>query len=93
LLPPDDIHRRLLFILHEGLVEIRNRVHEPERVHFLSDLLEVIPVWMVTWEPGHHDVIRGMLQNYERRFPPMFNYVRYFDGQDLPEAFRMPDRS
>lgn len=93
MLPPDDIHRRLLLILHEGLVEIRNRVQDPERVSYLSDLLEVIPVWMVTWKPEYHDLIRGMLQEYEQRYPPMFNYVRYFDGHDLPDAFLWPERT
>jgi hypothetical protein len=83
---PDDIHRRLLFVLHRGLVESRllARTSKQQQIFDLADALEQIPGWMATWDWRRLEDIRTSLQTYEGRYPDAFRYSDYLDKYAPP---------
>jgi hypothetical protein len=83
---PEDIHRRLLFVLHRGLVESRllARAGKQQQVFDLADALEQIPGWMVTWDGNCLEDIRESIKTYEEKYPDAFRYSDYLDKYDPP---------
>lgn len=81
--------RRLLRILHLGLVEIRRLAmgRNAEQISELADVLEVIPEYMDRWDDHYLQLIRASLEAYHTHYPgASFNYVQHLDGP-LPERF------
>jgi|SRR6516165_11595243 hypothetical protein len=80
------LHRRLLLILHRGLVEIRNLALAKEntsRIADLSDTLELLPSLMDQWEDGHMDLVRRLLADYQTKHPDAtFDYLSILDATD-----------
>lgn len=80
--------RRLLFILHRGLVEARLLAQGKniEQLFGLADALEIIPGSIDRWDDRNLEDVRYCLKNYRDKYPsPSFDYVRYLDT-DLPPA-------
>jgi hypothetical protein len=84
--PPSDLQRRLLFILHRGLVEVRllAQAGEQQQVFDLADALEPIPGWLASWRNEHLDAVRRDLVTYATRYPHAFRYFDYLDKFDPP---------
>ncbi len=85
-----ELHRRLLFILHRGLVEARLLAQSKnhEQLFALTDALEPLPGYLNNWEENHIEAIRSNLEKYRKRHPsPSFDYIRYLDTDPLPERF------
>jgi hypothetical protein len=82
--------RRLLFILHRGLVETRllAQGRHNEQLFDLADTLEVIPGRIDRWEECDIDLLRFNLQKYREKYPTsLCDYVRYLDRDPVPERF------
>jgi hypothetical protein len=82
--------RRLLFILHRGLVEARLLAQgkKIEQLFDLADALEIIPGHANRWDDRSLEVVRFSLKKYRDKYPsPSFDYLRYFDVDPVPEHF------
>ena len=82
--------RRLLFILHRGLVESRllAQGNKVEQLFDLADALEIIPGHVDQWDDRNLDAVRFSLKNYRDKYPsPSFDYLRYLDIDPVPERF------
>jgi hypothetical protein len=85
-----ELERRLLFILHRGLVEARlpAQAHDHEQLFDLADALEPIPGYLDRWQDEYLDLIRLQLGSYRTKHPsPSFDYVRHLDIDPTPDRF------
>jgi hypothetical protein len=80
---------RLLFILHRGLVEIRNLALAAghEQIADLADALEILPRMVEHWDQEKADLAHFVLRNYEGKYP-----VRSYDYEAYLDRFEPPDR-
>ena len=86
---PPALARRLLYILHRGLVEARNLAlsHGHKQIAELADALEIFPSLMDRWEDEHLPLIRSILETYQKEFSQSgYDYLQYL------EQFAPPDR-
>jgi len=87
----DELQRRLLFILHRGLVEIRILCQGPNnsaQVFDLADAIELIPGYLNAWHPDHFELIRFALNGYQKKYAESsFDYLRYLEIDTPPSAF------
>jgi hypothetical protein len=82
--------RRLLFILHRGLVEARLLAQgkKMDQLFDLADTLEIIPGFADRWEDRNIEAVRFALKNYRDKYPSLsFDYLRYLDVDPVPEHF------
>ncbi len=83
----DELDRRLLFILHRGLVEARNLSQLHMQISELADALELIPSCLDRRQDADLDAIRFSLTKYRERFPESpHDYLQYFESE-APPAF------
>jgi hypothetical protein len=85
-----ELQRRLLFILHRGLVEARllAQAKKHQQLFDLADALEPIPGYMDRWEEQHLKAIRFNLKTYREKHPSSsFDYLRYLDVDPPPGHF------
>lgn len=86
----NDTQRRLLFVLHRGLVEARqlSLAHRTDQLFDLADALEPIPGCLTEDCCGRLDEIRSNLQAYEERYHgSCFEYLPYLADWPAPERF------
>ncbi len=86
---PPDLAKRLLFILHRGLTEVRNLAGEgQEQIAELADALEILPGIIDHWEDNHLERIRFVLRTYEDKYPRRaYDYLAYLEKYEPPERF------
>jgi hypothetical protein len=86
---PPDLRKRLLFILHRGLTEIRNLAGDgQQQIADLADALEILPGIIGHWQDDRLDMIRFVLQTYEDRYPGRaYDYLAYLEKYEPPERF------
>jgi hypothetical protein len=87
---PPDFAKRLLFILHRGLTDIRNMAlgAEQEQIADLADALEILPGMIDHWQDDRPDLVRFVLQNYEQKYPVRsYDYFAYLEKYEPPERF------
>jgi hypothetical protein len=85
-----ELQRRLLFIVHRGLVEARllGQAKKHEQLFDLADALEPMPGYMDNWDDRHLEIIRFNLMKYRDKYPsPSFDYLRYLDVDPPPQRF------
>jgi hypothetical protein len=85
-----ELRRRLLFILHRGLVEARllAQAQKHQQLFDLADALEPLPGYMDGWEGQYLKAIRFNLETYQGKYPGLsFDYLRYLDVDPPPERF------
>ena len=86
----EELRRRLLFILHRGLVEARllAQAQKHEQLFDLADAIEPFPGYMDNWESPHIEAIRFNLKKYREKYPsPSFDYIRYLEIDPPPSRF------
>jgi hypothetical protein len=86
----EELKRRLLFIVHRGLVEARllAQAKKPEQLFDLVDALEPMPGYLDNWNDGHLEIIRFNLTKYRSKYAnPSFDYPRYLDVDPPPQRF------
>jgi hypothetical protein len=68
---PPDLARRLLYILHRGLIEVRNLAlaAEQEQIADLADALEILPGMIDRWNDDSLTMARFVLETYQRKYP------------------------
>lgn len=83
------VARRLLFILHRGLVEVRKlaAAGESRQLFDLADALETLPGFLDDWREEHLESIRFNLRTYQDRYPGAFDYLAHLDREEPPERF------
>lgn len=89
--PPAEMTRRLLFILHRGLVQVRNLALKSgdEQIAVLADALEIIPGLLDRWDDGHQELIRQILCDYKKKYPSgeIYDYLSYLEEVTIPDRF------
>jgi len=82
----NDLQRRLLFILHHGLVEARllALAGKLQQVFDLADALEQLPGWMASWKPEYLNDLKRNLETYSRMYPDAFGYLEFLDKFSPP---------
>ena len=86
--PPDELKRRLLYILHRGLVEARllAQAGQTQQLHDLADCLESIPAYMSRWREEDVEIIKASLETYRNKYPGnRFNHWEFLDRYVPPE--------
>jgi hypothetical protein len=83
--PPADITKRLLFILHRGLVQMRNlaTASGEQQISDLTDSLEIIPGLLDHWEDGRMQLLREILRNHQGKYPSaeLYNYLAQLEEE------------
>jgi hypothetical protein len=83
------MRRRLLEVLHLGLVELRllALAGKGEQVADLADALEIVPRYVEECDAEGVELIRFVLKNYEGKYPNSgANLVSQFEGDVLATA-------
>jgi hypothetical protein len=86
----EDLGRRLLFILHRGLVQARNLAlaARNEQIADLADALEILPGLLDRWDEKDLEMVRFVLQNYQEKYPgSAYDFVASLEQQVPPERF------
>jgi hypothetical protein len=86
----EELRRRLLFVVHRGLVEARllSQARNHAQIFDLADALEPIPGYIANWEDSHLEVIRFNLTKYRNAYPSTsFDYPRYLEVDPPPQRF------
>jgi hypothetical protein len=82
--------RRLLFILHRGLVEMRNLAlaQGNKQIAELADALEILPSLIDHWQDEHLQLIHFVLEKYQKEFPEStYDYLGYLEKYETPDRF------
>jgi len=84
-----DFQRRILYILHVGLTEIRNlALGEHEQIADLADALEILPGLLDRSEgEDKHDLIRFVLKTYQEKHNSNCDFPRRFEEFEVPKHF------
>lgn len=84
--PPADMERRLLFILHRGLVEARllAQAGSCQQLYDLADAIEPIPSWIACWRDEYAQAVRLNLETYAAQHPNAFRYAEFLDEYEPP---------
>lgn len=79
-----DLRRRLRFLIHRGIVEIRNLGYaggHDAQIADLADILEFLPEFLGEDREPNFAVIREQFEGYAARYPESnYNYLAYLDG-------------
>lgn len=81
---PADVTRRVLHIIHRGLVEARNLAlnAENEQIHDLADALEMLPEELARWKEDSREAIRFNLASYQDKYRGRcYDYLKYLDQE------------
>ena len=86
-----DLQHRIRFLVHWGLVEIRNLAYDgghEEQIALLADVLEFLPGYLGDEKQPNFEVVREQFENYSKKFPASsYDYLGYLDGKPIPEHF------
>ena len=83
-----DMEKRLIFVLHRGLVEARLLAisQQTEQLHDLADALEPIPGHLFRWRRENLDAISKNLHTYQEKYcGKCFEYVAFLEQYPVPE--------
>jgi hypothetical protein len=86
---PKDVDKRLLYILHVGLNEIRNMAlgNGHGQIADLADALEILPRLVMECKDEDLELIRFVLANYQEKYHSSYDYPRRFEEYDPPERY------
>jgi hypothetical protein len=79
----------VLYILHHGLNELRNRAigHDAQSAD-LADALEVFPGMLLNWDDDRQDMARWILRDYQSKHPEeAFDYPGHLEEDPVPDRF------
>jgi hypothetical protein len=84
-----DLKRRLLYILHLGLTEIRNLAlaAKHEQIADLADAMEILPGFVNECGEDDVEMIRFVLKTYQDKYHSAFDYPTRFERYEAPERF------
>ena len=85
-----DLKRRVLYVLHRGLVETRllALAKKYQQLFDLADALEQLPGYLNDWHDEHLESIRFNLRVYQDKYPgESFDYLAHLEEYDPPIRF------
>jgi len=85
-----DFRKRLGFVLHHGLVEIRYLAHTADhltRIHDLADLLEFLPKYLDDPSEDDRSFVCTVIREYEDRHPDSWRLLKYLHGESIPDVY------
>jgi hypothetical protein len=85
-----DLAKRLLFILHRGLVQARNLAlcEGNQQLADLADALEILPGLIDDWKDGHLELVRAILKTYQEKYPGSpYDYLAELESDATPTRF------
>ena len=82
--PPEEIARRIIYILYEGWCEARSYPLDPDRLFDLADAMHKAPALLSNFSESWLRCLREDLDRYRRKYPSSRNYVDYLD-KGVPE--------
>jgi hypothetical protein len=77
--PPDEIVRRLSYILYLAWCEARNTSGDSQRIFDLADAFHNAPALFVNYSEGWLQALREDLRCYYEKHLSTHNYARYLD--------------
>jgi hypothetical protein len=85
--PPEQIKRRLLFIVHRAWIETRElaKQNKSEQLYDLADAVHSITSYMSHWKDENSESIRLNLKTYCVKYPESakrFQYMEFLDQWD-----------
>jgi hypothetical protein len=87
---PVDISKRLSFILHRGLTEIRNLAlgEGNQQIADLADALEILPKFIEDCSGDEMELVRFVLKNYQDKYPGRaFDYLAHLEQLEPPARY------
>jgi hypothetical protein len=78
--PPEEIARRLIYILYEAWVEARSRPHDAERIFDLADAMHNAPALLTNFDEDWLRFLREDLRRYHEKYPDSRDYVAYLNN-------------
>jgi hypothetical protein len=87
---PENLSKRLLYILHLGLTELRNcaLAARQEQGADLADVLEILPRYVEHCNEEEMDLLRFVLKTYQDKYPDRpFDFLDYLERRDPPERY------
>jgi hypothetical protein len=86
----EDLGRRLLFILHRGLVQTRNLAlaAQNEQIADLADALEILPGLLDRGDENDLETVRFALRNFQDKYPgSAYDFLASLDHNAPLERF------
>jgi hypothetical protein len=86
----EELGKRLLYVLHYGLVEIRNQAlcAKNQQIADLADALEILPGIIDHWEDDRLDLVHFVLRTYQEKYPEgPFDYLAHVEQYAPPARF------
>jgi hypothetical protein len=86
---PPEILKRVLYVLHHGLTELRNRALQGDaQAADLADALEILPGMLLDWNDERCEMARWVLNDYQSKYPGLaFDYFKYLTEYPVPDRF------
>ena len=84
-----DLKKRLLYILHLGLTEVRDLALAAghKQISDLADAMEILPGLVDRCSEDDLEMIRFVLKNYQDKYHSAFDYPTRFERYEAPEHF------
>jgi hypothetical protein len=87
---PDHLAKRLLFILHRGLTEVRSLALDEgnDQIADLADALEILPRFVQGFKGEDIELIQFVLKTYHDKYPERSNdYLPFLNEYEPPERY------
>jgi hypothetical protein len=82
--PPEEMTRRLIYILYQGWVEARAYSGDSQRVFDLADAMHNVPALLTNFGQDWLDYFRSDLRRYKEKHSSAADYLTYLD-QGVPD--------
>ncbi len=84
-----ELQKRLLYILHQGFVEVRNLALAAghKQIAELADVMELIPQFVHRRTEENLELIRCELKRYQDKYRSSGNYPARLDEYDAPASY------
>jgi hypothetical protein len=82
--PPEEIARRLIYMLYQAWVEARAYSGDAQRIFHLADAMHNAPALLTNFDPNWLGFLREDLRRYGEKYPSAKDYVVYLD-QGVPD--------
>ncbi len=85
-----ELTKRVMYILHWGLVEARNLAlcERNLQIHDLADALETLPGELMNWKDDSLESIRFNLRTYQEKYQgESYDYLKYLGDEKPPDMF------
>jgi hypothetical protein len=82
--PPEEIARRLIYILYEAWTDVRSHPLDSQRLFELADAMHNAPALLTNFSERWLGYLREDLQGFYEKYPTSRNYIDFLDN-GVPE--------